>query len=246
MSKTMLALEYNSTREDLIFPEYGRFIQKLVHHCKSIEDKKERQAVAETIIEMMQQMNPPSKQVNDYKIRLWRHFFKMADFDIDVDVPGGEKPTEESTLLVPEKVPYLQHDFNWRHYGYMTRVMINKAVNMEEGAIKQGYIEGILSYMKLAYRTWNKEHFVNDEIIKSDLGVLSEHKIAVDEEQAIENLVKYTSGHTGGYGSNYKNRGNNQNRNKNNRQRTGQQQGSRPGFNKPAQNQNQNTKKKKM
>lgn len=190
MSKPSLSLEYNSTRENLIYPEYGRFIQKLVQHCKTVADKKERQAVAETIIEMMQQMNPPAKNVNEYKDRLWRHFFKMANYDIDVDVPGAVIPTEENTRLVPVKVPYLQHNFNWRHYGYLTRVMINKALKMEDGPIKQGYVEAILSYMKLSYRTWNKEHFVNDEIIKSDLGVISERNLHIDEDHTIENLVR--------------------------------------------------------
>ncbi|MFZ1703911.1 MAG: DUF4290 domain-containing protein [Saprospiraceae bacterium] len=191
MTPKMLSLEYNSTRDKLIYSEYGRFIQKMVVYCKDIEDKEERQKVAEVIIDMMQQMNPPLKNMTEYKNRLWRHFFKMADWDIDVDVPGEERPTEENTRLNPEKVPYMQHDFNWRHYGYITRTMIEKALVMEDGPIRQGYIETILSYMKLAYRTWNKEHFVSDDIIKSDLGVLSRHQIEIDDDHTIENLVKH-------------------------------------------------------
>jgi hypothetical protein len=212
MTKEMLSLEYNSTRDKLYYPEYGRFIQKLVNHCKTIESKEERQSVAETIIEMMQQMNPPVKNMSEYKNRLWRHFFRMADWDIDVDVPGEERPTEENTRLAPERVPYLQHEFNWRHYGYITRRMIDKASALDEGPIKQGYVEAILSYMKLAYRTWNKEHFVNDEIIKSDLGVLSKHKIEVDDDHMIENLVKHINIQP--VQSFQKNAGKNQNRNK--------------------------------
>jgi hypothetical protein len=191
MTKEMLSLEYNSTRDKLYYPEYGRFIQKLVLHCRSVENKEERQAEAEMIIEMMQQMNPPVKNINEYKNRLWRHFFRMAEWDIDVDVPGEERPTPESTQLNPEKVPYFQHEFNWRHYGFITRRLIDKACALEEGPIKQGLVEAILSYMKLAYRTWNKEHFVNDELIKSDLGVLSKHQIKVDDDHMIENLVKH-------------------------------------------------------
>lgn len=191
MSRDMLSLEYNSTRDKLYYPEYGRFIQKLVNHCKTIESKEERQAVAEMIIEMMQQMNTPLKNINEYKRRLWRHFFRMAEWDIDVDVPGEDRPTPENAMLVPDRVPYMQHEFNWRHYGFITRRMIDKACAMEDGPVRQGFVEAILSYMKLAYRTWNKEHFVNDEIIKSDLGVLSKHKIEVDDDHMIENLVKH-------------------------------------------------------
>lgn len=220
MSKALLSLEYNSTREKLYYPEYGRFIQKLVHHCKTIESKEDRQSVAEVIIDMMQQMNPPVKNINEYKSRLWRHFFKMADWDIDVDVPGEERPTPENTQLIPQRVPYTQHDFNWRHYGFITRRMIDKACAMEEGPIKQGFVEAILSYMKLAYRTWNKEHFVNDELIKSDLGVLSKHQIEVDDDHTIENLVRHINIQPSQ--SYQKKNNNNQNRNKNKNKPQGQ------------------------
>lgn len=221
MSKELLSLEYNSTREKLYYPEYGRFIQKLVHHCKTIESKEERQAEAELIIDMMQQMNPPVKNINEYKSRLWRHFFRMADWDIDVDVPGEERPTFENTQLVPQKVPYMQHEFNWRHYGFITRRMIDKACGLEDGPIKQGLVEAILSYMKLAYRTWNKEHFVNDELIKSDLGVLSKNKIEVDDDHTIENLVRHINIQpTHSYQKNNKNQNRNKSKNKSQGSRT--------------------------
>src|SRR5690606_10499243 len=192
-------------------------------YCNTNELKEERHAVYELLIDMKQQMNPPVKNINEYKSRLWRHFFRMADWDIDVDVPGDERPTFENTQLVPQKVPYMQHEFNWRHYGFITRRMIDKACVMEEGPIKQGLVEAILSYMKLAYRTWNKEHFVNDELIKSDLGVLSKHQIEVDDDHTIENLVRHINIQPA---QNYQKNNKNQNRNKS----KNKSQGSRNNF----------------
>ena len=68
--------------------------------------------------------------------------------------------------------------------------MIEKALKMEDGPIKQGYVETILSYMKLSYRTWNKEHFVSDDIIISDLSVLSANRLSVDDDHTIQVVTK--------------------------------------------------------
>ncbi|QLH30054.1 MAG: DUF4290 domain-containing protein [Candidatus Parvibacillus calidus] len=40
---------------------------------------------------------------------------------------------------------------------------------MEDGPVKTEFVEVIGAYMKLAYKTWNKEHFVSDEMIRQDL-----------------------------------------------------------------------------
>ncbi|EFL55556.1 hypothetical protein HMPREF9321_0500, partial [Veillonella atypica ACS-049-V-Sch6] len=36
-------LDYNTQREKLLLPEYGREIQDMVNHCKALTDKDERQ-----------------------------------------------------------------------------------------------------------------------------------------------------------------------------------------------------------
>jgi hypothetical protein len=193
MTRKSMGLEYNSTRDKLLFSEYGRCVQKLVRYAKTVENVEERQRVVEEIVELINQLNPQTKNVLEYKQKLWRHVFKMADYDLDVVHPYGDTPTEEDNSFKPSKVPYPQHEFNWRHYGYNIRVMIDKALNMEEGPIKQGFVETILSYMKLSYRTWNKEHFVSDDIIISDLAVMSGNKLSVDDDHTIQVVTKTNS-----------------------------------------------------
>ncbi|MEZ4911024.1 MAG: DUF4290 domain-containing protein [Saprospiraceae bacterium] len=184
--KKSLGLEYNSMRENLVFSEYGRSIQKLVQYARTRESKEERQAIVESIVEIINQLNPQVKNILEYKQKLWRHVFKMANYDLDVEHPYGDPPTEEDNTFKPEKVPYPQHEFKWRHYGYNIREMIDKALKMEDGPIKQGFVETILSYMKLSYRTWNKEHFVSDDIIISDLSVMSNNQLSVDDDHTIQ------------------------------------------------------------
>jgi len=46
-------MEYNTTREKLILPEYGRNVQNMISHAMEIEDRKERNDAAQAIIEVM-------------------------------------------------------------------------------------------------------------------------------------------------------------------------------------------------
>ena len=49
-------LDYNTQREKLIMPEYGREVQDMVDLCVNLKTKEERQACAETIIAIMERM----------------------------------------------------------------------------------------------------------------------------------------------------------------------------------------------
>ncbi|MED5317876.1 MAG: DUF4290 domain-containing protein, partial [Bacteroidota bacterium] len=44
------ALSYNSMRDDLVIPEYGRSIHQMVEHCLTIADKAERSKCAAAIV----------------------------------------------------------------------------------------------------------------------------------------------------------------------------------------------------
>ena len=48
------ALSYNSMRDDLAIPEYGRSIHQMVEHCLTIADKAERTECANAIVSIME------------------------------------------------------------------------------------------------------------------------------------------------------------------------------------------------
>lgn len=218
-----IGMEYNSNREHLIIPEYGRNVQKMIHYAKALEDKAERQAHIEKIIDMMQMMHPQSRSIEDYRERLWKHVYRIAEYDLDVDYPYGEPPTEEEHLKRPEQVPYPVWEARYRHYGHNVQELIKKAKEMPEGPKRDGFVATIGSYMKLAYRTWNKEHYVSDEVIKSDLKGLSKGELTMDEDENIENLAKGSSN------NNNNNNNNNRRRSNNKRPGGGRSGGSRSG-----------------
>jgi len=175
-------LEYNSLREHLIIPEYGRNVQKLVLHAKSIEDDAERQLYIERIVELIYQMNPQSKNVLEYRQRIWAHIFRIADFDLIVKPPEGVDVNAETALQKPQRVKYPENNRTQRHYGNNVKKLLAKAVSMEDGAKKDAFVQLIASFMKIAYKNWNREHYVNDEVIKSDIGVMTNGAIQLGEE----------------------------------------------------------------
>ena len=54
-------LDYNTQREKLIMPEYGREIQKMVDYACELPTKEERLQCARAIIRQMETKNPQLK-----------------------------------------------------------------------------------------------------------------------------------------------------------------------------------------
>ena len=53
-------MEYNTDRTQLKIPEYGRNVQRMVDYCLTIEDKEHRSKVAQSIIDVIGNLNPRS------------------------------------------------------------------------------------------------------------------------------------------------------------------------------------------
>ncbi len=182
-------LEYNSERENLTMPEYGRNVQKLINHAKTIENDSMRQAFVEKVVDLMLQMNPQSGNLEDYRVKLWNHVFHIADYDLDVMPPSGKRPTAEEKQVKPEHIGYPPIDPKYRHYGTNVQHLVEKALEMEPGKKRDEFVKVIASYMKLAYKTWNREHFVSDEIIKNDLSALSKGELTIDDDTSLDHHI---------------------------------------------------------
>lgn len=172
--------DYNTNREKLILPEYGRNIQKMVNHIKTIEDREERNKAARTVIAVMGNLNPHLRDVQDFKHKLWDHLAIVADFDLDIDSPYV-LPEKAELEQPPNKVPYNQHSIRYKHYGRSIGLMIEKAVELEPGEEKDDLVRMIAYHMKKSYLTWNREA-VSDEEIFTDLKTLSGGKLEVSAD----------------------------------------------------------------
>ncbi|HRW62843.1 MAG TPA: DUF4290 domain-containing protein [Bacteroidales bacterium] len=179
-------MEYNTSWKKLVLPEYGRNIQKMVELTKAEPDRDKRNRMAQAIITLMGNMNPHLRDIADFKHKLWDHLAIISDFDIDIDSPY-EAPKIEKLNEKPEIVPYNTVSSRFKHYGQTIEKMIEVAINMEEGEMKDILIHLIANHMKKSYLTWNKEA-VEDELIFKDLKILSKGKIDlnIDENKLTE------------------------------------------------------------
>ena len=191
-NKIMFDLEYNSERERLIIPEYGRHIQKLVNHCVALKEKEERNTMAKAIINVMGNLQPHLRDVPDFKHKLWDQLHIMADFKLEVDSPY-ETPSKEELTEKPSKLDYPKSASKYRFYGTNIQTMIDVALTWEKGDMKEALVFTIANHMKKCYLNWNKDT-VEDAVILDHLYELSDGKIDIrnTEEELVDskNLLR--------------------------------------------------------
>ncbi|MCE3280195.1 MAG: hypothetical protein K0S44_2386 [Bacteroidetes bacterium] len=171
-------MEYNTSLPQLIIPEYGRNIQKMLDFAITVTDREERNKVARAIIDVMGQLNPHLRDVTDFKHKLWDHLFIISDFKLDVDSPYP-KPTRETFQTKPELLKYPHKDIRYKHYGKTVEQIIAKAKEYPDGEEKNELVSQIANLMKRSYLNWNRDS-VNDEVIIKQLDELSKGQLKAD------------------------------------------------------------------
>lgn len=185
-------LEYNSQREHLIIPEYGRYVQNLINQITAIEDRDRRNKGARYVISVLGNLNPHLRDVPDFQHKLWDQLFIMSDFKLDIDSPFPI-PTREVVQLKPERLTYPQNFPKYRFYGNNIKYMIDVARKWEEGELKNALIIVIANHMKKCFLSWNKDT-VTDEVIFNHLLELSNGELNLtsmkEELSTSQNLLK--------------------------------------------------------
>ena len=182
-------LEYNTVREELIIPEYGRHIQKMINYASSRETKEERNKLAKSIISVMGNLQPHLRDVPDFQHKLWDQLFIMSDFKLDADSPF-EKPSKEILNTKPEPLSYPQSFPKYRFYGNNIKIMIDEAVKWDSGEMKEALVLTIANHMKKCFLNWNKDS-VKDQVIFDHLYELSETKIDIrdSKEELLDSAI---------------------------------------------------------
>src|ERR1700722_9492370 len=160
-------MDYNSSREKLILKEYGRHVQKIVEACTSMKDRDKRNEFSKELIELMGQLNPHLRNVEDFRHKLWDHLFLISDFKLEVESPYPI-PTRETLRAKPDALPYPKRYPKFNHLGKNIETVINKALSEEDADKRQGFANAIAYYMKLAYSNWHHE-LVHDDSIQQEL-----------------------------------------------------------------------------
>jgi len=171
-------MEYNTNRNHLEMPEYGRNVQKMVLYAISIEDNERRLKIAHVIVNIMAQMHPKLRETADYKHKLWDHLYIISDWKINVEGPYPE-PSKEVLSAKPSRVPYSNGKIKYKPYGKNIEQLIEKAITYEDGPAKDAFMKTIANQLKKSYLNWNRDS-VNDELIFKHFTDLSGGKLVIE------------------------------------------------------------------
>ena len=209
-------LEYNTLRPHLYLSEYGRCFQKMVEKVTLVEDKELRSKLALSLMNVMVNLNPSIKELDNYQQKLWDHIHIISDFKLDIEGPFP-KPKPELINQKPEPIPYNNVRIKFRFYGRNLQYMVDRATKIENEEIKQSFINMIASFMTNSSRNWNNEYLTPD-VIAEHLKTLSKDKLHLQSEDLSIHVEKDFKKNKAFYKQNNNNR--NKFKNKNNRNKS--------------------------
>ena len=176
-------MEYNTTRQKLMLPEYGRNVQNMIQHAMEIEDRSERNRATEAIIEVMGQLNPHLRDVDDFKHKLWTHLFVMSDFQLDADSPY-ELPKKEELASKPDRVEYPSSKIRFGHYGKYTQKILEDASSIGENGEKKYLTRTMANFMKKQFLVFNNDA-VENTVIANQLSELSKRELTLENPEEL-------------------------------------------------------------
>ncbi len=206
----MDTLEYNTQRSYLKLREYGRNVQNLVAHLKTIKDKEDRNKKAATLVELMKLINPDLSKNDETDQKVWDDLHIISNFELDIEGPFP-KPDPSVLDRKPERLKYYSNEIKYRHYGRGVELLIDQAIAMEDPKEREGAIVAIGRLMKGFFQTWNKEA-IEDELILKNIKRMSNDKLDINIE-TVKELGLFDSDK-----KQYSNRRNNNNKGRRNNQ----------------------------
>lgn len=178
-----IAFDYNTQRNHLVIPEYGRLVQRMVEHTLEEEDREKRTRMARAIVQTIGKLNPQLRGSEHSERTLWDHIHIMAGLQLDVDSPYPV-PTAADLQTKPKPVAYPKTTIRYGHYGKLVERMVEQCAAMEEGPEKEAFTLMIANQMKKQFLTWNRDS-VGDGAILKDLSDLGKGALKLTPEQQL-------------------------------------------------------------
>ena len=176
----MTKVDYNTQRNQLLLPEYGRCIQQMVEHAKTIDDRDERLRCATTIVGLMTGMVKQHGDAEEFRKKLWNHLAAIANYELDIDYPV-EIERLEDTKAQHERIAYLQKRIARRHYGAIVEALTQKLADIEDEQERMALTIQVANQMKRDLARWNKDA-VNDNKVLDDIAQYTEGRVNLRSE----------------------------------------------------------------
>ena len=171
-------MDYNTQREKLLMPEYGREIQKMVDFAVDLPSKAERLKCAKNIVRMMLTKVPHIRENADYQQTLWDHLYLMSDKRLDIDWPFDVSNAEKIHSR-PAPLPLPRTYIHLRHYGRLVEEMLEKLKAMPAGDNRDELVRQTANQMKRDLLTWGYGS-ADDEKVASDIAAMTDGAIQLD------------------------------------------------------------------
>lgn len=171
-------MEYKVSNTPLKLREYGRNIQMMVEQAKLIDNDEIRNVLVHEIVRIMTNLNPQWKDIQDYRQKVWDHLYYLADFNINVDSDFPMPDPETFKSRPVESMGYHMGKPRFRQYGKNVDLMIEKAVEMEDGPEKDALITLIANIMRMHLKYEDRDTNAGPVVVEH-MKVISGGKIDV-------------------------------------------------------------------
>ncbi len=173
-------LDYNTQREFLVMPEYGREIQKMVDHAATLPTRRERNIAAKTIIGMMATKVDQQRSNEEHRRMLWDHLYLISHRELDIDWPydmaQAEKFHERPKPLARPKV---DDRMRMRHYGRLLEQMFDHLATLPAGRKRDKLTSIAAHQMKRILMAYGHGSHENERVA-DDLARYTDGKIQLD------------------------------------------------------------------
>ncbi len=171
-------MQYNTQREKLVMPEYGRSVQQMVLHAIQIDDRDKRLQCAATIVDIMANMQPALRDLPNYREHLWNHVAFISGYTLDVDYPYPITRLDGDAKR-PQPMHYPMKRIRNRYYGNLVEQQLEHLAEMPEGEERDVFLALVANQMKQTLFDWNRDA-MNDEKVAQDIERYTEGRVCLD------------------------------------------------------------------
>ncbi len=181
-------MKYNTQKEKLKMPEYGRAVQDMIQHAIQLPTKQERTQCAYAIIDMMCNMQEEDESQSNLEQRVWDHLAFISGYQLDIDYPFPVTRLDGENIK-PQRISYPIHKIAHPQYGHLIEEGLKKLEAMPEGEERDELMGLLANQMKLSLFNWNKDAMSNEKVA-ADINEYTHGKVQLDLETFQWNAVQ--------------------------------------------------------
>ena len=173
-------MQYNTQKEQLLMPEYGRGVQDMVELAVSLPDRQQRQRCATAIVAVMRRVHTEQDNQDDLEQKLWNHLARISRYQLDIDYPVEITPAEEVSAH-PEPLHYPMKRIRRKHYGALVESALEYARSLPVSPERQLLVKMVANQMKQDLFVWNRDA-MDENLVAQDIERYTDGEVSLDVE----------------------------------------------------------------